>query len=96
MLSSKRINPAELQRDRGIASLNIRYTSNSHRGRHTLETQKLRRSNPNKKIQPNYANKKKAPQMRDLLYSILVKYYFKVAGQGLPALDLTLMIMKSP
>jgi len=35
MLTSKRINPVELQRDRGIANLDIRYTINSHRGRYS-------------------------------------------------------------
>ena len=39
---------------------------------------------------------KKAPQMRGLLYAILVKYYFNVAGQGLPALDFTATVPNSP
>jgi hypothetical protein len=44
----------------------------------------------------NPLNQKKAPQMRGLLNTILMKYYLKVAGQGLPALDFTATVPNSP
>jgi hypothetical protein len=40
--------------------------------------------------------KKKAPQNAGPLLNLISIDYFKVVGQGLPALDLTLTIMKSP